>query len=159
MGEDQPGPFTSSRRNTKRIRIVLSIIALINCALVIFQFASFETSGFTEKLSILWPFPLIYFIEILVIGLAVLPVSFTVNEDSHPFWAAIPWICAGLLLAFVILGAWTIGFFLVPAMILFIIIGVLGDRDTSGEIPLHIIYFIAAAIAQVLFIYVMRIFD
>jgi hypothetical protein len=159
MSEDQPVPSTSSGRNSKLIRIILSMIALINCALVVFQFASFETSGFTERVSVLWPFPLIYFVEILVIGLAVLLISFIINEDSNLFWVAIPWICAGLLLAFVILGAWTIGFFLVPAMILFIIIGVLGDRESSGEIPLHIIYFVAAAIAQVLFIYLMRIFD
>ncbi|MBE9475169.1 MAG: hypothetical protein IMY85_09790 [Chloroflexi bacterium] len=51
-------------------------------------------------------------------------------------------------MALVILGAWTIGFYLIPAMILFSIVGILADKRTQGDLALHLIFYVSAGIVQ-----------
>ncbi|MFN2214625.1 MAG: hypothetical protein ACK2UE_16255 [Anaerolineales bacterium] len=140
-------------RKSYRLALVLAILAGVNCILVVSLFASYETANFTESFWILWPFPLIYFLEIIGLGLlGVLAVS-NLRGESKSTWSGIPWICAGILLAFVILGSWTIGFFLIPAMVLYLVIGIISDKLIQGDIPRHLIYFIAAGIGQALLVF------
>jgi hypothetical protein len=95
----------------------------------------------------LFPLPGFYFIEIIFLGLLCLISIFVITPKSS-LWSAIPWICAGALLAFVVIGAWTIGFFLIPAMVSFVIVGILSGRRRKSDLSLFFIYFISAAIIQ-----------
>lgn len=131
---------------------VLSIIASLNCILVVIMFAITNSSGFSQGLVDQWPFPLIYFFEIATLGILGVVAIGNLHAQVKSRWSGVLWACAGILLAFVILGAWTIGFFLIPAMLLFLILGIITDRRTGGEIPLHIVYFVAAGVAQATFV-------
>lgn len=130
-----------------------AILAGVNCILVVSLFASYETSYFTESILILWPFPLIYFLEIIGLGLLGVLAVYNLQGENKSTWSGVPWICSGILMAFVILGSWTIGFFLLPAMILYLLIGIISDKRIQGDIPRHLIYFIAAGIAQALIVF------
>ena len=63
-------------------------------------------------------------------------------------WNALPWAVAGITLAFVILGGFSIGFFLIPAFLSFTTTGVLVDLQTGGAIAGHLGFLIVAAVAQ-----------
>ena len=51
-----------------------------------------------------------------------------------------PWLAAGVTLAFVILGGFSIGLFLIPAFIGFVITGVFGDLQAGGAMGRHVGY-------------------
>jgi len=131
----------------------LAILAGVNCILVVILFASYETSNFTESILVLWPFPLIYFLEIIGLGVLGVLAVYNLQVNNNSIWSGIPWICSGILLAFVILGSWTIGFFLLPAMVIYLVIGIISDKQIQGDIPRHLIYFVAAGIAQALIVF------
>jgi hypothetical protein len=69
----------------------------------------------------LFPFPLMYLIEISLLGILGL-ISIFMHGHSNG-WRWILWVIMGILISFVILGAWTIGLFLIPGTILWILIG------------------------------------
>ena len=100
----------------------------------------------------IWPFPLLYFIEITLLGLLPLIALGMIGNDPISKWSGVPWTCSGILVAFVILGAWTIGFYFIPAMITFLITGILVDKRLQGDIALHIIFFVSAGIGQAVFV-------
>lgn len=136
---------------TRALEWLLSLLGALNCILVAVVFTSSQSAG-VELISI-WPLPLIYFIEISILGILCVLAVGMLRNNSDSKWFAIPWICSGVLLAFVILGAWTIGFYLIPAMILFLIVGILADKRTKGEISLHIIYYVSAGIVQAIIVF------
>ena len=69
----------------------------------------------------LFPFPLLYLIEISLLGILGSISVFMPGRSSG--WRWILWVIMGILISFVILGAWTIGLFLIPGTILWILIG------------------------------------
>ena len=96
----------------------------------------------------LFPFPLLYLIEIIALSyLAILPLLRAESIDDRPGWMpALIWISAGGLLAFVILGGFSIGFYLIPGMLAFIAAGILADRRQNLSLTGHIgILFLAAS--------------
>jgi hypothetical protein len=132
---------------------IFSSLGAVNCIVIPILFSysqiQFSAGGFSN----IWPLPGIYFIEIISLGIFCV-IAVAMNKDGKKsFWSVIPWICSGILLAFVILGAWTIGFFLIPAMILFLLVGINTDRRTKGDIALHLIYFVSAGIAQSIIVF------
>jgi hypothetical protein len=132
---------------------VLSVLGAINCILIPILFALSQIQVPDGNLSDIWPLPAIYFLEIISLGiLCVIAVAKNQNQPKS-LWSGIPWICSGILFAFVILGAWTIGFYLIPAMILFLIVGIMGDRRIKGDIALHLIYFVSGGIAQSILVF------
>jgi hypothetical protein len=123
---------------------VLAILTALYCLIVIFLFAVSQIS--TE--SSLWPFPGLYFLEIILLAsLGLISLAKNSPPGAH-IWTSLPWIGAGGLLSFVILGAWTIGFFLIPPMFLSIGVGVIEDRRKKDNLPLHVILFLTAAFIQ-----------
>ena len=148
ISESQP-----QQKNRRSLEWIFSILGALNCISVVVLFAVSQLSQPGGVLLDIWPFPLIYFVEITVIGLLpVIAVSMLRTNSKSP-WSAIPWICSGILVAFVILGAWTIGFFLIPAMLLLLFVGIFADRRTQGDIPLHIISYVAGGISQAIFVF------
>ena len=138
-------PVQSEPNQNRPLRTwFLAILTALYCLTVVILFAYSQVSMGSS----IWWFPGIYFLEIVLFGSLSL-VSVVKNSPAGQFaWNSLPWIGAGGLLAFVILGAWTIGFYLIPGMILSIVIGVIEDRRKKDNLPLHVILFLVAAIAQ-----------
>ncbi|HEX9012253.1 MAG TPA: hypothetical protein VF813_02010 [Anaerolineaceae bacterium] len=103
----------------------------------------------------LWPAPGIYFIEIVLAGLAgfasrvmdtggaVFPLG---SGRISP--GAVTWAAAGMLLAFVVLGMFSIGPLLFPAMLAFGAAAALGDRRQGRALLPHLGLALAAALVQ-----------
>lgn len=126
--------------NVKRLlEWIAALIGAVNCMIVP---GAFFQSGQTD-----FPFPFLYFVEIALLG--VLVIGFVAARrclDTR--WNAFPWLVAGILLAFVILGGFSIGPFLIPAFLAFTIVGLIVDAQTHGSISKHVGLLFVAAVAQ-----------
>ena len=153
MANSEPRPNPMPNPRLRSFEWVFSVLGALNCVLVSILFSFSQIQLPDGDLSKIWPFPAIYFIEIITLGImCVIAVAKNQNLPKS-IWSGIPWICSGILLAFVILGAWTIGFFLIPAMVLFLFVGIMADRRIKGDIPLHLIYFVSGGIAQSILVF------
>lgn len=129
----------NTSRGARIAEWLLAIVAVVNCIVVPFLFA--------QNQSALFPLPGLYFIEIALVGvLGLVSVVNEHREDSR--WRTVPWIVAGILLAFVLLGGFSIGFFLIPATMAFLGIGVLGGRRQNRRMIYHVGLFLVAAAVQ-----------
>ena len=153
MTSSESHPKAMPNPRLRSLEWVFSVLGAINCILIsiLFSLSQIQVPG--GDLSDIWPLPAIYFLEIITLGIMCV-IAVAKNQDQpNSFWSGIPWICSGILFAFVILGAWTIGFYLIPAMILFLIVGIMGDRRIKGDIALHLIYFVSGGIAQSILVF------
>lgn len=116
-----------------------AVIGAANCVIVPLLFAQPGQRDF--------PFPALYFIEIALLGVAVI-TCVALRPATPGRWSIVPWIAAGIILAFVILGGFSIGFFLIPALFAFIVAGVAIDKQAGGPIARHFGLLLVAAIAQ-----------
>ena len=132
---------------------LLSVLGTFNCIVVPAMFTFSLFPNLEGDLIGFWPFPAIYFLEIVLFGLGCLISVVKNNPARGSAWNYLPWISAGGLLAFVILGAWTIGFFLIPAMLVFIGVGIISDIRKKDNIPLHFIFFILSAMIQAFIVF------
>jgi len=129
----------SSSRVAPIAEKILAIVGVVNCIVVPFLFATNQSE--------LFPLPGLYFIEIALSG--VLGLISVVTEHYEDWrWRIVPWIVAGILLAFVLLGGFSIGFFLIPATLAFLAVGFLGDRHRSRRMISHVGHFLIAATVQ-----------
>mgnify|MGYP003374854895 CR=1 FL=1 len=79
----------------------------------------------------------------------VLVLAFVVARSRPKTrWPALPWVAAGIMLAFVVLGGFSIGPFLIPAFLAFLVTGVLVDVQTGAALARHIGLLIVAAVIQ-----------
>lgn len=151
VGQDQsPNPS----KIIYGIEIVLGVMGALNCIIVPLLFAYYIIYERLELFPTLFPLPGLYFLEIILFGILGLIAVFFNSKQLHIFWSAVPWISSGFLLAMVILGAWSIGFFVIPAMLSFLVVGILIDSNLNGNLALHLIYFISAAIAQAVIVFI-----
>jgi hypothetical protein len=95
----------------------------------------------------LFPLPGLYILEIIILGILGL-TGLLLVESRSPFWRAVPWAVGGVLLAFVILGGFSIGFFLIPATLAFLLTGYLLNRIEGGRLSKYIGLFLITAILQ-----------
>jgi hypothetical protein len=146
----------SKSTHLRRLENYLGFLAGFNCVLVALFFTFQELSlPFRAPLD-LWPFPALYFVELLFTG-AGTAYFIARNQGPRPNrWNGLPWISAGVLLAFVIIGIFSIGIFLIPAMLSFLAAGILGDRRQAGNWPTHAMYFFFAAMAQAVVVFLIQ---
>jgi hypothetical protein len=116
-----------------------ALVGAVNCVFVPLAFAQNQGS--------LFPLPALYFVEIATLGVLVL-VFVALRSRLGLHWNALPWIAAGIILAFVILGGFSIGPFLIPALIAFIATGILVDWQTGGAITRNVGLLLVAAVVQ-----------
>jgi hypothetical protein len=94
-----------------------------------------------------FPLPGLYFVEIALTGVGVLVVvAFRSRLSSR--WEIVPWVAAGIVLAFVVLGGFSIGPYLIPALIAFLAVGVLIGWQTGRLHVGYLGYWLTAAIMQ-----------
>ena len=153
MANSEPRPNPMPNPRLRSFEWVFSVLGAINYVLVsiLFSFSQIQLSD--GDLSNIWPFPAIYFLEMITLGIMCVIAVARNKIQPKSIWSGIPWICSGILFAFVILGAWTIGFYLIPAMVLFFIVGIMADRRINGDIALHLIYFVSGGIAQSILVF------
>lgn len=130
-------PDTSSAK--RLAEWIAALIGAVNCILVPFGFAQAGNRDF--------PLPALYFIEIALLGVLVLAFV-ALRPRLGRRWNALPWAAAGIILAFVILGGFSIGFYMVPALIAFIAVGALANAQSGGFAVNHVGLFLVAAVAQ-----------
>jgi hypothetical protein len=130
--------------------LVLTGAFLNSVIVVIFAVGQATTPG-VSALENLYPLPLLYFIEIIGLSfLAILGLSAITPQSNRGRWTQLfPWIAAGGLLAFVLLGGFSIGFYLIPGMLTFIAAGILADRRLRRNLAGHAAILVVAAVVQV----------
>jgi len=115
------------------------LIGAVNCILVPLAFAQSQEN--------LFPLPGLYFIEIALVGLLVLAFV-ALRPGLGGRWLALPWVAAGIILAFVFLGGFSIGFYLIPALVAFVVVGWLADRRAGGKRGMYLGLLVVAAVTQ-----------
>ncbi|MBP6017145.1 MAG: hypothetical protein KA586_10535 [Candidatus Promineofilum sp.] len=132
---DRPGRSDSLKRG---LIWIASLIGTATCILVPLLFSQGSQD---------FPLPALYFIEIALLGVLVMGyVVFRASFGGR--WRALPWVASGIVLAFVILGGFSIGFYLIPALFAFVAVGALGDLQRDGLMARHLGYLLLAAVVQ-----------
>lgn len=114
-----------------------ALVGVINCLLVPALFA--QQNAF--------PLPALYFLEIALAGASVMALV-ALSRDDKAAGMPIPWIAAGILLAFVILGGFSIGPFLIPAFLAFVLVGLLRDAQSGAAMARGVGVLLVAAVVQ-----------
>jgi hypothetical protein len=97
------------------------------------------------------PFPGLYLIEIWFVGLLMFVYSYDVSLFVRKQTGWIPWMSAGIILAFILfglLGSFPIDLYLLPAPIAFVMVGLLVDWQAGGLVVLRLGVLLVAAVAQ-----------
>lgn len=109
-----------------------------------------QPPGGGTDFSRLFPLPGIYLVEIIVLSCIGLYLVSHANQNisAGKKNARRLWLVPGVLLAFVILGGFSIGPYLIPALLLFILAGALAIRRTHGGWMIALGLMIIAALLQ-----------
>jgi hypothetical protein len=109
----------TTRKGLHWLEWAVSAFGTLNCLVIALLFAQSQPDVF--------PLPGLYLIEIGSLGLAPLVALLYEGAKWRP-WPDVAWAVAGVLLTFAVLGMWTIGLFLVPALFSFVLAALLGSR-------------------------------
>ena len=132
-----PPPTNSTRTLERLLAALAAAICLILCALI-WQAVSAQQP--------MWPLPALYLLEML--AASILGVWDIWSGETRQHGAIVTWVVTGILLAFVIIGAWSVGFLFIPVTGLLAISAVLSDRRLGRNLALHLGVGFAAALAQ-----------
>lgn len=125
-------------RGSEWIFVLLGAVICVGTSIV---FAS-------QQASELWPTPGLYFLELIFLVLLAL-MSRVANIGFIKVGSStVDWVVGGVLLAFVILGAFTIGPFLFPAMLAFWLAATIGDIRLKHPVLSHLALSLVAAVSQ-----------
>jgi hypothetical protein len=131
-------PQATSTRNLERLLSALAVaICLIVCALI-WQVVSVQQS--------MWPLPALYLLEMLTASIMGLWDIW--SSGTRQNGAIVTWVVSGILSAFVIIGAWSVGFLFIPVAGLFAAAAVLSDRRQGRSLAVHLSVGLGAALAQ-----------
>jgi hypothetical protein len=92
----------------------------------------------------MWPLPALYLIEMPAVSILA---AWMVARNGQTT-ALFAWAVVGILFAFSIIGAWSVGFFYLPVAIIFTVVSVAFDARTRQPVAAHLGAFFLAAIAQ-----------
>lgn len=123
----------------RAVEWLAALAGAVNCVLVAVVFASSQES--------LFPLPGLYLGQIALVGVLVLAFV-VVRPRPKTRRPALPWVAAGIMLTFVVLGGFSIGPFLIPAFLAFVVTGVLIDWQTGGAMGRHVGLLFLAAVFQ-----------
>jgi hypothetical protein len=135
---------SSHQVREKAFRFLESGFAVIGAVICLVVVASFTA----QPQSAMWLLPGLYFIEIVVLAILGAASRIVISLRNVAAWRVIPWIVTGVLFAFVILGAMTIGIFLFPAMLAFLLSGIFADSPQIGKASGHFGLAVLSALIQ-----------
>ena len=132
----------------KTFAVILAALGALNCASVAvvtwLSVASYQS---------MWPFPALFLIETTILGIGGVWLVY-----QHTGWRRlVRWIVPGCLSVIVVLGVWSIGFFLLPAALAFLITAFIGEQKAEARWYEKLISFAAGIIGQLLFFLLGRI--
>ncbi len=93
----------------------------------------------------MWPLPGLYLLEM---GAMSLPGAFSVVR-GHPKDGRLTWAGVGVILAFALIGAWSIGLAYLPVVAIFAITAILVDRRQRQNMVAHWGIAVVAGLAQI----------
>ncbi len=123
-------------------------LAAVGTASLLLVVTLFGRSQASPDLRSLWPLPGLYLLEIA--GLALVSwIGIVFSGPNRAAWLpALPWAAGGALFAFVVLGAWTIGLFLIPGVVGLLAGAWLAGIDPRGVLTSRPFLFLTAALIQ-----------
>ena len=128
--------------NGKFIAVLAIIVCLITC-LVIFQ------SLLSDPHQEIFPLPAFYLFEMIAASLVAAMGAFKESKA----WNKATWAAGGIIAAFVLMGAWSIGFFFIPTAILVLITALLSWRRHHTQILIGAITYVVAFVTQIILMF------
>jgi hypothetical protein len=92
----------------------------------------------------MWPLPGLYFLEVSALSL----LSAFLFIRGNPYQGFILWGTVGALTAFSILGAFSVGFFYLPVVLIFAIVAITSDVRNRQPIVAHLGVCVLAGLIQ-----------
>jgi len=92
----------------------------------------------------MWPLPGLYFLE--MVSLSFISTFIFVRGD--PRGSLITWVAAGVMSAFSIIGAFSVGFFYLPVALMLGVISLTWDVRNKQQFLTHLGIFLIAGIVQ-----------
>jgi hypothetical protein len=133
-------PHTVSTRNLEQLLVVIgAILCLIVSACIWLVFSRQQP---------MWPLPDLYLLEMLAASALATFDILSNGSKQLSLRGILIWAAVGVLLAFVVMAAWSIGFLFAPVAGLFAIAAILSDRRQGRHIVVHSGVGLAAALAQ-----------
>ncbi len=93
----------------------------------------------------MWPLPGLYLLEMMALSVGAM-LSILCGAASS---RVITWIVVGVVCAFVVMGAWSIGLLYLPVAVLFALAAILTDRRHRQSSARYVRFSIVAGVAQV----------
>ena len=122
-----------------RLERILAIMAAVVCLAITLVFW-FSLSPYQS----MWPLPGLYFVE--MVSLSFISTFIFVRGD--PRGSLMTWVAAGVISAFSILGAASVGFFYLPVALMFGVIALTWDVRNKQQLMAHLGIFLMAGIVQ-----------
>lgn len=91
-----------------------------------------------------WVFPALYFIEVVLLS-AVCAIAFVLSWPSR---TAVAWAAWGALVAFSVLGAWTVGLYYMPLALPYLVLALASDLREKGPLVMHMGLGVLASLMQ-----------
>jgi hypothetical protein len=138
--------FKSMKLKRVPFEQILAILGAVFCLAITILI----WGGINQQQS-MWPAPGLYFIEIVAICVAAAGLL----VSGRPPGRAAVWFSAGIVLAFSLLAAFSVGLYYFPVGLGFIIAGLVADRRAGQPMLGHMGFCIAGGIAQAVLILVL----
>jgi hypothetical protein len=116
----------------RNVELILGFVGAFLCSAVALTFGMSQASISGG----LWPLPGLIFLELILLSLLGLAAAARDAGSARSVWGYIPWVVTGALAALVVLGGFTIGFFLIPSLLCFLAVGLLGKSRWGIRLPL-----------------------
>ena len=140
-------PHTKTTRSYERLLAVVgAIVCVITCVRIWQVLQSDYSPGGPQPI---WPLPGLYLLEMIAMGIIGAFSVVNGNAERSSAWGAVTWAVVGVLAAFVVMGAWSIGLLFSPAVLIFTLVAILSDRRRSQSFILHLGLCVMAGLAQV----------
>jgi len=134
----------------KFLSIANAILCVIICVRIVqmFRFSFFS----------LFPFPGLYFLELIAMSVAVIFSVFRDRNEKPYDWGILTWVATGIFLSFSILGAWTVGVFFLPSTFLLLLLGILSDVRQRRNLLIHLGIGLLAGVIQAIIMLTLVVF-
>jgi hypothetical protein len=129
-------PKSKAMRLLERMAATLAAVACLVITIVIWR----NVSAYQP----MWPLPGLYFVELPAVSLAA-----ALGCNLGLSWARlVTWAALGIVLAFSILGAFSVGMLYLPVAVLLAVAGISSDLQAGRRIAPHIGICLGSALAQ-----------